>query len=179
MISVKVTCTFAKHAFSDLLCSILPIILKSSCLLLVSVLLLFCIETRASTAGDSTIPEKKRKAVQIHRIPEDAAWLRITNGGRFTLFPPDVIGVRKLESDGFRFVPAAKAPEGMMPQEHFEKRYTYNPLIKEIFIPYSEISSVRLWYGITIKTKGAKKYRIRCLHPKKVAQQIRAHLTSE
>ena len=154
--------------------------LKPRSWLLLCFSLFICGEVTAFVSSDSSSSKKKHgKTIRVHKINEDAAWLRITNGGKIIIFPPHIIGVRKLESNGFRFVPAVKAPEGMMPQEHFEKRYKFNALIKELFIPYSEIKAVGLWYGVNIKTKDGKKYRIKCLYPKEIAKELRKHIVTK
>lgn len=125
------------------------------------------------------IEPKPTRFIYIHPIHEDAAWLYMTNGGGFgikKLFPLTVVGTFSLEEEGFRFTPAKEAPKGMMSQKFFERVYPLNSVVKGIYIPYTEIKSVRAY--IIIRTKNGKKYHVVCKRPKKVRQEIRARLTT-
>jgi hypothetical protein len=124
------------------------------------------------------IEPKPTKLIYIYPVNDDAAWLDFKNGGFgiMRLFPAKVIGVKAIEEKGFRFTPAKEAPEGMMTQEFFDKFYRLNSLVKGIYIPYSEMKSVRFFIGFTIRTKNGKKYRFTCKHPRKEWKKIKAHL---
>lgn len=131
--------------------------------------------------GDPGEPEPRKekwKLIKFHRLSDDATWLDLKNGGYFfaAFVPAKILGVRKVEVDGFRFIPAMEAPKGL-PKEAFDKFYGFSPLIKEIFIPYSAMKSVKFHYGITIRTKDGKKYHFRIeKNPRKIAREIRSHL---
>lgn len=129
--------------------------------------------------GEEEPKKKKKKLLYVYPVNDDAAWLDFQNGGYnlLTFFPTKVIGVYKVDSAGFRFTPATVAPEGMMPQEHFEKFYKLNPLVKEVFIPYGQIMSVKSYAGYTIRTKDGKKYHFRSKKAKAIVREIRAHIT--
>jgi hypothetical protein len=95
------------------------------------------------------------------------------------MFPVKVIGVKAVEDEGFRFTPAKEAPEGMMSQKMFDRFYMLNSLVKGIYIPYTEMKSVRLYNGFTIRTKNGKKYHFRCKYPKQVWRDIKGHLDTK
>ncbi len=64
----------------------------------------------------------------------------------------------EIEESGIRFRPTTKSPEGYLPQAEFDRVYWYNSLFQEVFIPFSEISSVNNYYG-TIKLRDGRKYK--------------------
>jgi hypothetical protein len=128
--------------------------------------------------NEQKIKKQRTKLITFPRFSDDVAWLDLTKG-RYLLAamaPAKVIGVRKVEADGFRFIPAMEPPEGL-PPEAFMKFYRFSPLIKEIFIPYSEMKSVKFYYGITIRTKDGQKYHFRGTHFKRLAREMRSKLS--
>ena len=54
-----------------------------------------------------------------------------------------VIGSLQLEQEGIRFLPMTKTPEGYLPQEAFDRTYWYNSIFTDVFIPYSDVASIR------------------------------------
>jgi len=126
------------------------------------------------------IDPKPTKFIYIYPVNEDAAWLHFRNGGYgiMTMFPARVIGTFAVEEGGFRFTPAKEAPKGMMSQKLFDRTYMMNSLVKGMFIPYSEMKTVRLWSGFIIRTKNGKRYRFVTKRPKKVWREIRSHLNT-
>ena len=126
------------------------------------------------------IDPKPTRFIYVHPVNEDVAWLHFRNGGHgvMTMFPARVIGAFAVEAEGFRFTPAKEAPKGMMSQKFFDRIYVMNSLVKGIYIPYSEMKSVRLYNGFTIRTKNGKRYRFVCKWPKKVWREIRSHLST-
>lgn len=147
-------------------------------LLSIAVILVIAVPTYSQTgSGEKGNAKKKRKLIEVHRATDETAWMDFKRGwyGFAALSPAKVIGIKKIESDGFRFVPAMETPE-WLPQGAFNKFYQMSPLVKEIFIPFDEVKSVKLHYGITIRTKDGRKFHFRCKKPKQVAREIKSHL---
>jgi hypothetical protein len=124
------------------------------------------------------IEPKPTRAIYIYPVNEDAAWLYLKNGGfgLLRIFPVRVIGVFAVEDDGFRFIPAKEAPKEMMTQKFFDRFYRYNSLVKAVFIPYSEMKSVRFYDGFIIRTNNGKKFHFMCKRAKTVGREIRSRL---
>ena len=135
-------------------------------------------ESHDEEPGWKKVKPKSTKLIYVYPINENAAWLNFKNGGfgLLRMFPVKVIGEKAVEEEGFRFTPAKSAPDGMMSEETFARFYMLNSLVKGIYIPYSEMKSVRLYNGFTIRTKNGKKYHFQCKHPKEVKREIKAHL---
>jgi len=135
-------------------------------------------DSLSEAAPMKKVEPKPTRLIYVYPINENAAWLDLKNGGfgLARLFPVKIIGVKAVEEEGFRFTPAKEAPEGMMPQEIFDRFYMFNSLVKGIFIPYSEMKSVKLYYGITIRTNNGKRYHFRCKRPKQLVRDLRSHL---
>jgi len=101
--------------------------------------------------------------IGVVRFPHNIGYLDIKNHG-FQLFsldfsPTQVIGIFDWTDAGIRFTPLTEPPENTITLKFFSKRYGDNYLIKELFIPYSEISSVNR--KLVVKTIGGKKHRFR------------------
>jgi hypothetical protein len=130
---------------------------------------LFCLACIISTSTfggvsrDSTLSTgHKKKLVRVYRAPKDWVLLELYKPGSIHLLQKTtVLGSMTLETDGVRFTPTTKSPEGYLPQEEFDRYYWYNSIMKEVFLPFSQIKSVNSHYG-TIRTKDGKKYKFYC-----------------
>lgn len=121
-------------------------------------------ETSAiNVAGDSIrTAEPRKKVFQTFRPPKDWVLFEVFSPGIVRLFQRTTApGIMVMEEDGVRFTPVTQSPEGYLPQEEFKRIFWVNFVIRDIFIPYSEIKSVGGRFG-TIKTKEGFKYKFYC-----------------
>ena len=132
----------------------------------------FCI----TNPSDDDEPRKKRKFIEIYRIKDHEVLFdfRTRYFWAVGFSPPKVIGVRSIDDHGFRFTPATEVPDGMPPGV-FDKFYRLSLLVEEIFIPYSDMKSVKFYSGVVIRTIDGKKYHFVCKHPRRLVRELRSH----
>ena len=136
--------------------------MKAACVLL----WLVCIVSTTTSGGvfrDSTgTDHKKKKFIRVYWFPKGWVSLELYTPGSIHLLQKTIVlGSMSIEADGIRFIPTTISPEGYLPQKEFDKYHWYNSIVKEVFIPFSQIKSVNSHSG-TVRTKDGKKYKFRC-----------------
>jgi hypothetical protein len=108
-------------------------------------------------------PGKKEKMydkfIEVHKFPNGASALELYRRGSMHVLHKTVSrGDLKIEEEGLRFIPMTTIPPGYASQQVFESIYWYNLLMRELYIPYSEIKSIRQKYYF--KMKDGSKYGV-------------------
>jgi hypothetical protein len=127
-----------------------------------------------STKNANENPRKKRdKSIHFNYLKGVTTLFMDPPGPRINRTM--VLGIHKIEDEGFRFTPLTEAPE-RLPQKNFDRHFWYNSLIKELYIPYTEMVSVKTRGLLVIKTTNGKKYKIHMKGYKSIAAKLRKNL---
>lgn len=89
-----------------------------------------------------------------------------------------VLGNHTVTDEGFYFTPLTKAPD-RLPEENFKRHFWYNSLVKELFVPYSEMRSVKTWGGIIIKTTAGMRFKVHMKNYRQVADEIKRKMNAQ
>ena len=117
------------------------------------------------------------KFIEVLKPPKGMFYLELYRRGSMHMFHKTMaMGNVNFEQEGLRFIPVTQIPPGYT--DLFDRVYWYNPLMRELFIPYSEIKSLR--GQINFRMKDGRKYVLMgtpLIEWKDTVREIRAKIT--